>query len=107
MTTLTPCPMCGGLAEYQQEPGSWGYYEATHWVQCTGCGVTTPKIRSDNYDDGKAAAHAAWNRRSGTDGWRLEVKASELDNEMGVWACKDDASIWIAKYPKKQPRKSQ
>lgn len=60
---LLPCPFCASQAQLGRKEGSWGYYEATWWIECPKCRVRSNVFRSDDSDDGKAKAYEAWNRR--------------------------------------------
>lgn len=55
---LLPCPFCGGQARVESIGPSGGDYEATYYVQCSACQVTT--------DQADAPQHVidAWNRRT-------------------------------------------
>lgn len=61
MTTLKPCPFCGGKAR-------WRYRKPIGWVMCKKCGASSAAL-SDNYEeaDCQQEAIAAWNSRTGKD----------------------------------------
>lgn len=71
---LKPCPFCGGKPKLGHSSGSWGYYAARDWVECSGCGVHATSFEDEIYDwgkrrqvsvDSKSKAAEAWNRRIG------------------------------------------
>lgn len=71
MTTLLPCPFCGGEA-------STGQGKAYFFVNCIDCMASTDVLLAESREWSKAEAIAAWNRRAQTD--------NELQNMQGILA---------------------
>ena len=62
---LKPCPFCGGKAVLKQDSG-FDYGSYIYWVECSGCGASSPRESSSPTSTGVVAAvlvAANWNGR--------------------------------------------
>lgn len=58
LPALSPCPHCGGGAEYRSFTSrGWLYKITTHYVSCEECDCRT------GFEDSAASAGEKWNRR--------------------------------------------
>ena len=64
---LRECPCCHGHnVEAHSNPGDWGYYPASAYIECKDCGTRSREYDGKDDTDQKGAilkATIAWNRR--------------------------------------------
>lgn len=65
---LKECPCCHGHnVEAHSNPGDWGYYPASAYIECKDCGTRSREYDGKDDTDQKGAilkATIAWNRRN-------------------------------------------
>lgn len=88
MTELLPCPFCGGEADLDEIPGSPFTTETYSWgAGCKDCNIGW-------YNENKAEAIAAWNKRAVKLNMSVEKLAEVLvkidDDENPLGYCKSD-----------------
>ena len=66
---LRECPCCHGhRVEVHVNPGDWGYYPCSAYIECKDCGTRSREFDGKDDCDQKDAilkATVAWNRRNG------------------------------------------